>query len=624
MTDPRSDLLSSVAPDLRRSFLLSLGRTDDFDALRAVAAFLADPDAGVAEAAEEALVHQASPAAARAATFRLYSRDAAERGRAMVVLARLGDNATELLVSLARSPDADLRKYAVDTLGLSRSAPAHVVAVLSALLEDPDVVIAGAAAEALGNLGARDAVPALAACLARDDLWVRPAALDALARIGDPAAFAAISGLPLDAPGPVVSAAVHALMQSRSVDPAAACRRLAAFLDHPARPVAEDALSAIARILDDPDFKRDGIDPGDVLADAPAAAPAARLALTHANPALRRAGALVLARTAAAPADLEALASMLEADSDPSVRGAALLALASHGRLAQSALGDTAGDTAAPEILRRAAIEAMTTGLDADGEQLLVGLISRGGGAVEQDAATVLARIGGQSSRCAAVAWLQEAWEELDEPESVASAMAIGPAVAAALATAVLDSCDGDLRGAMFAAVLRPADARSMAEATQVVERALADGDRGVRTHAIRLVAGGVPGPFEPAIRLALADPDARIRVRAMEALRAFPNAADDHSVLLAARADASGWVRAAALSTASARGCCDVDTIVAAQLDDFAPVRHSALVAALELAPSGSGSASSDALLRIAVQAQSEDDQSMVDLGRRLEARLS
>jgi len=624
MTEPRADLLSGVAPELRRSILLSLNRTDDFDTLCGVAMLLGDADAGVAEAAGEALVRQASPEAARAASLRLCSRDAGERARATGVLARLGEYATELLAELANSPDADLRKYAIDTLGMARTAPAGVVERLSALLQDPDMVIAGAAAEALGNLAARDAVPALAACLTRDDLWVRPAALDALARIGGPAAFEAISRLPLDAPDPVVSAAVRALALSSSVDPVVACSRLAVFIDHASRPIAEDALLAIGRILDDPDLTLNRAHPDEMLTAVIAAAPAARLALTHSKPEIRRAGAVVLAWTFVAPADLEALAEILQADADTNVRSAALLALAAHGRLGQEVLGETVRDATAPEVLRVAAIDAMAMDLGSAGEQVLFGLISNGRGIIEESAATALARKGQPLSQRAAVLWLEQAWDELDDPDAVAAAMAKGPGVGAALATVVLDSCDGDLRSALFAAVLRPADARSMGDATQPVLRGVADSDRGVRTHALRLVAAGVPGPFEPAIRLALQDSDARVRVRAMEALGAFPNAADDRAVLVAARTDASGWVRAAALSAASARGCCDVDTIVSAQQDDFAPVRLAALDAALTLAPPAPESMSLEALLRIAVLAQSEDDPSIVDLGRRLETRLS
>ena len=510
---------------------------------------------------------------------------------------------------------------------MSRSAGTGVVAVLCSLLEDTDPVIAGAAAESLGNLGAREAVPALAACLSRDDLWLRPAAIDALARIGDAEAFAAIAELPLNAPGPVVSAAVHALARSSSVDPVAACRRLALFLNHPSRPVVEDALLAIALILDERVGKTDGFDLVHVFTDAAhavPAAPAARLALTHRDPALRRAGAVVLSRTAAWPRDLDELASMLEEDPDPSVRGAAVLALAAHGRLGQPQLSDIVADATAPDVLRISALRAIAARLDAAGERALVGLITNGCGAVEQAAANVLAGSGHESSGRAAILWLHEAWDELDDPEALASVMAIESGSGPALATVVLDSCEGESRSALFSAVLRPADACSMADATHVVMRAIADSDQKVRTHALRLVAAGVPGPFEPAVRLALTDCDARVRVRAFGALVAFPNAADDDAVLLAARTDSSAWVRAAALAATSQRGCCDVETIAAAQLDDFAPVRHAALVAAVELASKELASASSDALLRIAILAQSEDDPSMVDLGRRLETRLS
>ena len=624
MTGSFGDLLSTVAPDLRRSILLTLDRTENAAVLAGVANLLGDPNAGVAEAAEDALVRQASAGAARAAAAGLLSSGAAERARAMGVLARLGDHATAILLSLVSSPDADVRKYAIDTLGASRTPAPGVVTVLVTLLGDSDVVIAGAAAEALGNLRAADAVPALAACLGCDDLWVRPAAIDALARIGGAAAFAAIAGLPRNAPGPVAAAAVHALARSGSVDPDAAVRHLAEFLRHPSPQVADDALLAIGGIVDVPDRGHRADDRRGALAHATAAAAAARRALTHRDPALRRAGAVVLARGVAGLVDFIALNKLLAGDPNADVRAAALLALAAHGHLDAQALGATAADRGAPEAVRCAAAQALASRPDASGEQILIELISKGRGDVELRVAIAVASLDRQSSRCAAITWLHDAWEELDDPEAAASAMATASSNAAALASAVLDTCQGELRGRLFSAVLRPTDARSFEEATHVVLRAIADTDRTVRTHALRLVAAGVPGPFEPAIRLALKDPDARARVRAMEALRLFPNAADDQAVVLAARADTSGWVRAAAVAAASSRGSCGLDYVLAAQADDFAPVRHAALEAALRLVQAGSARPASDALLRLAVRAQSDDDESMADLGRQLEALLS
>lgn len=110
--------------------------------------------------------------------------------QAVLILARMRDpRALEPLHGVLRHPDPNVVQEAVvaiGQLGDSRSVP-HLLPFLE---DDPWVALA--AIQALGDLRAREAVPALAAKLS-DPLSSLPSA-EALARIGGGAAFAALVG----------------------------------------------------------------------------------------------------------------------------------------------------------------------------------------------------------------------------------------------------------------------------------------------------------------------------------------------------------------------------------------------------------------------------------------------
>ena len=103
------------------------------------------------------------------------------RNSAAEVLTRVGSVSVGPLIDAVSDADADVRKFAVDILGVVGDEGA--VETLAGALRDDDENVKGAASEALGKIGGERAVKALLAILDDDDLWVRFATLEALARI---------------------------------------------------------------------------------------------------------------------------------------------------------------------------------------------------------------------------------------------------------------------------------------------------------------------------------------------------------------------------------------------------------------------------------------------------------
>lgn len=105
---------------------------------------------------------------------------------AIRLLTLTGVDATAALIELLRSADSDLRIQAALALGMQRRPEA--VEPLTAALDDPDVNVRFHAIEALGKIGAASAVDRLRAILDTRDFFLSFPALDALVRIGEPAA----------------------------------------------------------------------------------------------------------------------------------------------------------------------------------------------------------------------------------------------------------------------------------------------------------------------------------------------------------------------------------------------------------------------------------------------------
>ena len=202
--------------------MLGLGPRLDRHAMRELQARVeSDPDARVRAAALGALARRAPKANARVAWRRA-----------------------------TRDEDATVRRRAVELAPLldTRATRATMVTRVLVLLVDDDVLVAEAAAFALGELGSRDdrdasddeSVRALArATTDHADPLVREAAVAALGAIGDPAGLPAVLAATSDRP-PIRRRAVLALASFEGPEVEAAITKAHSDPDWQVRQAAED------------------------------------------------------------------------------------------------------------------------------------------------------------------------------------------------------------------------------------------------------------------------------------------------------------------------------------------------------------------------------------------------
>lgn len=203
--------LRDADPAVRRAAVDALAALDEVGGDSPLTAALGDDDWQIRRLAVAGLVHRPGADLARSlvAALRDGHRDFNLLSSAIKLLTVTGIDAAAALVALLADADADVRIQAALALGSQRH-PEAVEALLQAL-GDPDVNVRFHAIEALGKIGAPVAVEPLAATLAARDFFLSFAAIDALVRIGDPAAAAHVRPL-LDDPV-LAAAAAEALGQ---------------------------------------------------------------------------------------------------------------------------------------------------------------------------------------------------------------------------------------------------------------------------------------------------------------------------------------------------------------------------------------------------------------------------
>lgn len=104
------------------------------------------------------------------------------RNSAAEAIVRLGERAVEPLIRLSGDSDADVRKFVIDTMGAIGSQ--RFFTVLLAALHDPDVNVAAAAAEQVGNFADSAAIQELIkALISNSSLLFRFSALAALGKL---------------------------------------------------------------------------------------------------------------------------------------------------------------------------------------------------------------------------------------------------------------------------------------------------------------------------------------------------------------------------------------------------------------------------------------------------------
>ena len=207
-------LLKDSDRDVRQVAVEGLLQFNKIQDIKVVCAMLCDPDFGVQGKAVELLVQLKDPGTIPHLVDALKDESEYTRRSAVEVLNELadadsikyllnaiGDNdwwvrsracdalasiggpkVTNAALHLIRDEDENIRRSAIEILNQTRDERA--VVHLIAATKDPDWWVRERAADALGDIGSSEAMPALIEMLAADDKSV-PAALRALAKVGD-------------------------------------------------------------------------------------------------------------------------------------------------------------------------------------------------------------------------------------------------------------------------------------------------------------------------------------------------------------------------------------------------------------------------------------------------------
>ncbi|HHF53175.1 MAG TPA: HEAT repeat domain-containing protein [candidate division WOR-3 bacterium] len=154
---------------------------------------LSDKNTAVQEASADALVKIDGKEVAEKLVPLLSSMEASVRNISIEILEGIGKKAVDVLLSLLKDKDHDIRKFACDALG--NIADPKATSYLITTLNDPNINVACAAAEALGKIGDKRAVDPLTKVL-EGNMWLICSCVEALGRIGDKRAVESLMSIP--------------------------------------------------------------------------------------------------------------------------------------------------------------------------------------------------------------------------------------------------------------------------------------------------------------------------------------------------------------------------------------------------------------------------------------------
>lgn len=181
------DLLKSNDEEVRRSVLQLLKGAPLVESLGIIFIAMGDESWRVRKESVEAFVNAAPDEIAIEKLLELLRSEdnAGLRNSAAEAVIRLGTAATLPLIRMVKDPDADVRKFIVDLMGVLRD-PSFVEHLLNAL-SDTDENVAAAAAEHLGSSGDSSVVPDLIrAIISNQAVLFRFSALRALSALAKP------------------------------------------------------------------------------------------------------------------------------------------------------------------------------------------------------------------------------------------------------------------------------------------------------------------------------------------------------------------------------------------------------------------------------------------------------
>ncbi|GHV55083.1 hypothetical protein FACS1894206_09090 [Deltaproteobacteria bacterium] len=205
-----------------------------------------NPDIGVQEASDRALRKIGGAAVVTAMIPLLRSDDAPIRNIAMDLLREVGCTDIDALFRLLHDHDPDMRIFAADILGSSRSVLA-VAPLRDALLRDREVNVRYQAAVSLGALAFPEAASSLNKALA-DEEWVQFSVIEALIKIRAESSISALVKALDSSSDLVASVIIDALGEMGNIK---AVPLLIHRLNSAAGPLRNKIASAIIKILGD-------------------------------------------------------------------------------------------------------------------------------------------------------------------------------------------------------------------------------------------------------------------------------------------------------------------------------------------------------------------------------------
>ena len=199
-------------PTLRRISAQAAGKIGLTGLLSSIAQLLEDGEPEVREGAVESLSCLAPLESAEVSKIAvgLAAAESAEKRRdAALLFTVLAD--IEKLFLLMKDADPQVRKTAVQSLGVLKSPSSIGNLVMALVDEESDVRIA--AADALGDIGGAEVIDPLLLTMKDEDPWVACAAMKSLARLGSDRALPAIEEVMAGADGLVMITALETLAE---------------------------------------------------------------------------------------------------------------------------------------------------------------------------------------------------------------------------------------------------------------------------------------------------------------------------------------------------------------------------------------------------------------------------
>jgi len=196
--------LESEDDVIRRDASEELGASGAALAIPVLIRALEDPVIAVREAAADGLAAIGGQAVCRQVVPLMASDNTALRNFGLEILKALGADAIDALIACCSSPSSDIRKFALDVLGkIGEVSEINATGLLVGMLDDANINVAGAAAEALGRVGDATALPSLVAHLTGES-WLQCSILHAIGRIGGEEALKALAKVELERLSPEV------------------------------------------------------------------------------------------------------------------------------------------------------------------------------------------------------------------------------------------------------------------------------------------------------------------------------------------------------------------------------------------------------------------------------------